>query len=81
MLWVLVFGGIALLGLVMVVSYGIWLAHKAADVAAEVAVLGRSAARLGDLLDQIVVPSGPDHPDRAGSSVAVRLDHRPDDVG
>ena len=31
MVWVFVFGGIALAGLVMLISYGVWLAHKAAE--------------------------------------------------
>ena len=30
MVWVIVFGGIALAGLVMLISYAVWLAHKAA---------------------------------------------------
>ncbi len=56
MLWVLVFGGIALAGLVMLISYGVWLAHKTADVLSEVAVLGERTGQLGDLLAQIQLP-------------------------
>ena len=36
MIWVIVFAGIALAGLVMLISYAVWLAHKAADVWSEV---------------------------------------------
>lgn len=61
MVWVFVFGGIALAGLVMVICYGVWLAHKAADVMGELAVLGQRGAELGGLLGQIQV-SGPSRP-------------------
>ena len=39
MIWVMVFGGIAVAGLVMVICYAVWLAHKASDVMSEVVVL------------------------------------------
>jgi hypothetical protein len=51
--WVLVFGGIALAGLVMLICYGVWLAHKAADVLSEIAVLADRADQLAMLLSQI----------------------------
>ena len=54
-IWVLVFGGIALVGLVMLISYGVWLAHKAADVMGEVGVLADRAGQLADLLAQIEI--------------------------
>ena len=54
-MWVLIFGGIALAGLVMLISYGVWLAHKAADVMAEMGVLADRAGQLMDLLAQIEV--------------------------
>jgi hypothetical protein len=54
--WVLVFGGIALAGLVMLICYGVWLAHKAADVMSEVGVLADRAEQLFDLLAQIQPP-------------------------
>lgn len=63
MLWVLLFAGIAVAGLVMVVCYAVWLAHKASDVLAEVAVLGRLGARLGELVGQVSAPRGPGGPD------------------
>lgn len=55
MFWVILFAAIALLGLAMVVSYGVWLAHKVADVASEVRVLGGQAEQLSALLSQIEV--------------------------
>ena len=57
MLWALVFGGIALAGLVMLVSYGVWLAHKAADVMSEVRMVGERVAQLADLLAQVQIPA------------------------
>ena len=59
MIWVLVFGGIALAGLIMLISYAVWLAHKAADVMSEIAVLADRAEQLTDLLGQIQPPSHP----------------------
>ena len=65
MIWVVIFCGIAAAGLIMVVSYGIWLAHKASDVFSEVVVLGDRAGQLMELLSQIQVPErGFDAPDR-----------------
>jgi hypothetical protein len=54
--WVFVFGGIALAGLVMLIAYAVWLAHKASDVMSEVAVLADRGDQLADLLGQISVP-------------------------
>lgn len=56
MAWVLIFGGIAVVGLITVVSYGIWLAHKASDVMSEVAVLSDRTGQLLDLVGQIEAP-------------------------
>lgn len=55
-MWVLIFGGIALAGLVMLICYGVWLAHKASDVMSEMGVLADRADQLFDLLAQIQVP-------------------------
>jgi hypothetical protein len=55
-IWVAVFVGIALAGLVMIIAYGVWLAHKAADVMSEVAVLADRADQLADLVAQIRPP-------------------------
>jgi hypothetical protein len=57
--WVLVFGGIAVVGLIMLISYVVWLAHKAADVMSEVAVLADRADQLAGLLSQIQPPLDP----------------------
>ena len=56
MTWVMIFAGIALAGLIMVVSYVMWLAHKASDVMSEVGVLGDRAGQLMELVSQIDVP-------------------------
>jgi hypothetical protein len=65
MIWVVIFAGIAVAGLIMVISYGIWLAHKASDVMSEVGVLGDRAGQLMELLSQIEVPERRFHaPDR-----------------
>jgi hypothetical protein len=55
--WVLVFAGIAVAGLVMVVCYAVWLAHKAADVLSEVGVVTDQLGRLADLAAQIGAPA------------------------
>ena len=52
----IVFGGIALAGLVMLISYAVWLAHKASDVWSEVSVLAERADRMAQLIGQIQVP-------------------------
>ena len=56
MIWVFIFAGIALAGLVMVVSYSVWLIHKAADVMGEVRVLLDRGGQLTDLIGQIQIP-------------------------
>jgi len=54
--WVVIFGAIALIGLAVVVSYTVWLAHRAADVLSEVRVLTDRGGQLVELLGQIEVP-------------------------
>jgi hypothetical protein len=79
--WVFVFAGIALAGLVMLIAYAVWLAHKASDVFSEVQVLAERGDQLAGLLGQIQPPDSrpvpvgrPSHPrpgengDRAGST-------------
>jgi hypothetical protein len=56
MVWVIVFVGIALAGLIMCICYAVWLAHKAADVWSEVDMLALRAAEFADLVEQIQVP-------------------------
>ncbi|QGF24846.1 hypothetical protein [Raineyella fluvialis] len=59
MLWVLVFVGIALLGLVGLVAYVVWLWHKVQDLLSEVDHLGRQAEEILSLLDEITpLPAG-----------------------
>ncbi len=53
MIWVFVFGGIALAGLITLVSYAIWLFHKAADVFSELEMLATRADEAANLLGQI----------------------------
>ena len=56
MVWVLIFGGIALAGLITVASYAVWLAHKASDLFSELQMLGKRAEELADLVAQIEIP-------------------------
>jgi hypothetical protein len=56
--WVLVFGGIALAGVVMLVCYAVWLIHKASDVMSEVHVLLSRGHQLAAIIGQIEVPQG-----------------------
>lgn len=57
-IWVLIFGGIALLGLVTALSYAVWLSHKASDLFSEVRMLGQRAEEASELLGRITLPSG-----------------------
>jgi hypothetical protein len=57
MLWEWVFGGIALAGLITVVSYAVWLVHKASDLMSEVAMVGKRAEELAALVGQIKLPA------------------------
>jgi hypothetical protein len=65
MIWVIVFVGIGLAGLIMLISYAVWLAHKASDLFSELDMLVVRAGELSDLLAQIRVPESgllPDPP-------------------
>lgn len=55
MIWVLVFAGIALLGLFGLIAYAVWLWHKAEDVLSEVEMVGRQAEEILGLLDDIAL--------------------------
>ena len=83
MLWVIVFASIALVGLVVLVSYGVWLAHLTADVLSEVAVLADRGGQLAGLLAQVGVPPAgvtgvsSDRP----ATRRNQFDPEPDDVG
>lgn len=65
MLWVVLFAAIAVVGAAMVIGYAVWLAHLSADVASEVAVLGRQAVQLAELLGGISSGQDPRGPDAA----------------
>ena len=56
MVWVIVFASIALAGVVMLICYAVWLAHKASDVWSEVDMLAVRANELAQLVGQIQVP-------------------------
>jgi len=73
-LWVVVFLLIALAGLVMLVCYAVWLAHKTADVLSELAVLGERGAQLAELVAEIGVP--PEAPVDAAGKTLVPLPQR-----
>jgi hypothetical protein len=81
-LWIIVFGSIALVGLLVLVCYGVWLSHKTADVISEVAVLTDRSGQLIHLVGQIQVPQSGLGADPAASprTVPDRLDPRQDDV-
>ncbi|MBA3021108.1 hypothetical protein [Propionicimonas sp.] len=51
--WVLLFGLIALGGLITMVSYAVWLWHKASDLFSELEMLAKRAEEFADLLNQI----------------------------
>ena len=75
MIWVLVFGGIAVAGLAMVVSYAVWLIHKASDVMSEVRVLFDYGDQLATLVGQIQVPQLDAFGDDVDSERMVRGDY------
>ena len=56
MIWAFVFAGVALAGLLMVVSYAVWLIHKASDVMGEVRMLLGHGGELVALIGGIQVP-------------------------
>lgn len=53
MMWVWVFVGIGVAGLVMTAGYAVWLWHKATDLYSELEMLGERAGELADLLAAI----------------------------
>ena len=56
MWWVLLFGAIAVLGLVVVAAYALWLWHKTTDLFSELDMLGVRAGELAELMGQIRLP-------------------------
>ncbi|WP_152364849.1 hypothetical protein [Microlunatus speluncae] len=73
--WPWIFIGIAVGGLVMLVCFAVWLAHKASDVFAELRVLGERAGQGAELLSRIQVPDGRDS---VLSGELILPDHDPD---
>jgi hypothetical protein len=63
MVWVIGFASIAAVGLIMLASYGVWLAHKAADVMSEVNVVLNNLGALAVLASQITFPQARWSPD------------------
>ena len=57
MVWVWIFAGIAVAGLVTLGSYGVWLAHKASDLFSELQMLGTRAGELADLVSRVQLPA------------------------
>ena len=57
MIWVFIFGGVALFGAVVIISYAVWLAHKVADLYSEVRMLGKRAEEVGELLGRLQPPA------------------------
>jgi hypothetical protein len=54
--WVIVFAGIGLAGVIMLISYAVWLAHKTSDVFSELEMLAVRADELAQLVSQIRIP-------------------------
>jgi hypothetical protein len=55
-LWLIVFCALAVAGLVTVLCYGIWLAHKLSDLLAELRMLAQTGERLAELASEITFP-------------------------
>lgn len=53
MTWMWVFVAIAVVGLVVMISYAVWLWHKASDIYAEIKMLGKRGEELAALVNQL----------------------------
>jgi hypothetical protein len=73
MVWVIVFGGIGLAGLIMLICYAVWLAHKASDLFSELDMLATRADELAELVAQINVPEPTFQPDWRSNRPTVAL--------
>jgi hypothetical protein len=72
-IWVLIFIGIALGGVVVVSCYAGWLAHQTSDVLSELAVLADRAGQMAELAGEIGVPETPRYSaDYGGGSILRR---------
>lgn len=56
MIWIVIFGTLALAGAVALVVYAVGLAHKAADVRHEIEVVGDRAGQITALVGQLELP-------------------------
>jgi hypothetical protein len=75
MIWVIVFVGIGLAGLIMLISYAVWLAHKTSDLFSELDMLAVRAGELAELVGQIRVPEPDFLPDwRNDRTIASEVD-------
>lgn len=72
MLWVLIFAGIAVAGLVVAISYAVWLWHKASDLFSEVEMLGQRVEELTALLAQIEPTPADQLPGRSSGTAVSR---------
>jgi len=72
MLWVLIFAGIAVAGLIVAVSYAVWLWHKASDLFSEVEMLGQRVDELTALLAQIEPTPADQLPGHEASAAVLR---------
>jgi hypothetical protein len=52
-LWVIVFCGLAVAGLITLLCYGIWLAHKMSDLLAELRMLAHTGEQLAELASAV----------------------------
>lgn len=75
--WPWIFIGIAVGGLVMLVCFAVWLAHKASDLFAELRVVAERAGQGAELLSHIRIPDGNE---QALTSQPTLPDHDPDAV-
>ncbi len=53
MIWFIIFGSIALLGLIVAIFLLFWLGHKVSDLLSEVKMLGQRAEELAELVEGI----------------------------
>ena len=79
-LWVIIFVAIAVAGLIMVVCYAVWLAHKTADVLSEVTVLADRGGQLLELIGQIDMPPARFDPDVARDLATSERTLHPEDI-
>lgn len=61
MIWVLIFGGVGLIGLITVIAYAVWLARKASDLFSEITVLTGRMQQIAELLGKIEIPAPSDY--------------------